>query len=657
MKNKNLINGRNWRSYLTGLWGISFFISSFFTSCTDFLEQPTGSVITIDSIFNNPDNAMQALFQVYATCITDGFPTGSEGNGQTDSGCGNGLLMCVCDEGDQKNTWARSYKFKAGTWGPSNQDEFNYSTKVAGMRNACIFIENAERVPYISTGKYVWNDDLKNQTIAEAKYLLASMHYESMIRYGGIPIVNSVPRVVIKEVNGVTKAEVIPSGYRRSLESTYKFIVQCCEEAIPHLPDQYPSGDLGRIHKGAAMALKANTLLWIASPAYNTGTPKVSYNDERDSLLCLGRVDPDLWRQAAEASKEVLDWAELYGYALLDNAILGKEDSYNYATGQAMDSRNREILLIDHSHGPYRDGANFNSQLNPIYWTWAGQTHSIPMNFVKNFRDKDGNDLLIPEQGTYPELKALLKNAEPRFHAIAWTPGTQFTKLTALDANGGRDTAKIMYQDTLGGVFVQSGPGKFAGEARGFYLRKFVNFGGATANVYWPIYRLAEFYLNYAEALNEIDPGDAEIVTALNKIRVRGGLPELKAGNRTYDECFGNQSKMREYIRRERAIELFAEEHRPFDLRRWGIAENHNQGDFYALYLYQNHTGPIANGVVEKYEYPQSSWSSERKNRNDGYLSFYQTRYETRIWEPKMYYYPFSQTEVNKGFLEQNPQW
>ncbi|MDR1585677.1 MAG: RagB/SusD family nutrient uptake outer membrane protein, partial [Prevotellaceae bacterium] len=496
-------------------------------NCSDFLEQPGGSVITVDSVFNSPDNAMKALFQVYATCVTDGFPAGKDGSGQTDAAVGNGLMMCICDEGDQKNTWANTYKFKTGIWGPSNQNEFDYGAKVQGMRNACIFIENAEHVPYISTGSYVWNEQLKQQTIAEARYLLANMHYEAMIRYGGIPIINSVPKVVITEKDGKTKAEVIPSGYRRSLETVYKFIVESCDSAVNHLPDQYSSGELGRIHKGAALALKANTLLWIASPAYNTATPKISYNDARDSLLCLGRTEPGLWQQAADANKAVLDWAAEWGYEVLDDSDLGKEDSYNYATGQVLDGRNKEVLLIDHSHAPYKDGANFNSQLNPIYWTYAGQTHSIPMNFVRNFRDKDGNDLVIPQEGSYPELKTLLKNAEPRFHAIAWAPGTQFTKTTALNANGGRDTAKIMYQKEKGGVFEMSGPGKFSGEARGFYLKKFINFGGATANVFWPIYRLAEFYLNYAEALNEINPNDAEILNALNVIRTRGGLPKL----------------------------------------------------------------------------------------------------------------------------------
>ena len=85
------------------------------------------------------------------------------------------------------------------------------------------------------------------------------------------------------------------------------------------------------------------------------------------------------------------------------------------------------------------------------------------------------------------------------------------------------------------------------------------------------LYRLAEIYLNYIEALNESDPGNSDIIAYLNLIRVRGGLPEL---TNSY-----SQDQMRELIRRERQIELcFENAHRFFDIRRWKIAaEVYNQ--------------------------------------------------------------------------------
>ena len=90
--------------------------------------------------------------------------------------------------------------------------------------------------------------------------------------------------------------------------------------------------------------------------------------------------------------------------------------------------------------------------------------------------------------------------------------------------------------------------------------------------------RLAEIYLNYAEALNEYQPGHGDVLLYLNKVRTRAGLPALEAGL--------TQEEMREHIRTERRIELSFENHRYFDVRRWKIAdkpEHHQGGAFYGM--------------------------------------------------------------------------
>src|SRR5690606_36211347 len=84
--------------------------------------------------------------------------------------------------------------------------------------------------------------------------------------------------------------------------------------------------------------------------------------------------------------------------------------------------------------------------------------------------------------------------------------------------------------------------------------------------------RLAEHYLNYAEALNESQPGHADVLSYLNAVRNRAGLADLPAGL--------SQAQMRDEIRRERRIELSFEGHRYFDVRRWKIPNlpGSNQG-------------------------------------------------------------------------------
>jgi len=627
------------------------------SSCKRYLEQPSGSVITVDSVFSTPDAAMRALWNVYATSIVNGFITGDGGSGLSDGGTFDGFLLAASDEGDQFGTGGRANAFNAGTWGPNYQDEFSYNRVTIGMRNACIFIENADKVPLGNTGAINWTEQLKQQTIAEAKVLRAMMHYEAMIRYGGIPIIDATPTVVINEVGGVNQAQVLPTGVRRSLKSTIDFIVKSCNEAIPYLPDNYPANDIGRMNKGAALSLKAVTLLWAASPLVNTAVPPVPAG--ADSLVCLGNTDANRWKDAADAHKVLLDWAQNNGYALLDDPTLGKAESYNYATGAALDPRNKELLLYDKSHGQQAGGANVIRWGCPIYYSWGNTVMALPMNFIsKTYRDVNGNDVAIPTDGSFTQLKSIMKRMEPRFHAVAWWPGSVYTNTGLMNSVGGNDTAKFLYKKGgVNGSFVQTGAGTALignGIPNGIHQRKFINLVNAnngTVNLYWPIFRLPEFYLGYAEALNEMNPSDPAIFTALNVIRKRGGLPDLAPGNAVYASIVGDKNKIREYIQRERAIELYGEEHRFFDVRRWKIAANDGvmKGNFTRIFLYENSGTP--------YVQPTTSMTASQRLANDNTLSYKIETFETRVWEDKMYFYPFPQSEVNKGFIKQNPGW
>jgi hypothetical protein len=636
---------------------IVFFSITLSMSCKRFLEQPSGSIITVDSVFTTPDAAMRSLWNVYATCVINGFPTGDGGSGLSDAGTYDGLLLAASDEGDQYGTGGRANAFNAGTWGPSYQDEFSYNRVTIGMRNASIFIENAQKVPLINTGTYNWTPELRAQTIAEAKILRALMHYEAMIRYGGIPIIDNTPTVTINNVDGVNQAQVIPIGKRRSLKATIDFIIKSCNEAIPDLPNSFPSTDIGRINKGAAMSLKAVTLLWAASPLVNTATPPIP--SANDSLICMGNADPQRWKLAADAHKELIDWCVLNGYSLLDDASLGKSESYNYATGAALDTRNKELILYDKSHGQQAGGANVVRWCCPIYYSWGNTVMALPMNFItKSYRDINGNDVSIPLNGTYTQLKSIMRTMEPRFHAVAWWPGSAYTNTGLASAQGGNDTAKFLYRKGgITGGFVQIGAGTALignGVPNGIHQKKYINLVNqvnGTVNLYWPIFRFAEFYLGYAEALNEINPSDPQIYIALNVVRKRGGLPDLAPGNSVYNAIFGNMAKTREYIMRERSVELYGEEHRFFDVRRWKIAGNDGvmKGQFQTIYLYENSTTP--------YVTPTTAMTAAQRLANDNLLSYKIETFETRIWDDKMYFFPFAQSEVNKGFIIQNPGW
>jgi len=79
--------------------------------------------------------------------------------------------------------------------------------------------------------------------------------------------------------------------------------------------------------------------------------------------------------------------------------------------------------------------------------------------------------------------------------------------------------------------------------------------------------RLADVYLMYAEATNEINGPQADAIELVNKVRHRGNLPPLKADKTADKESFFDA------IEQERIVELFAEGQRAFDIRRWRAIE------------------------------------------------------------------------------------
>jgi len=161
-------------------------------------------------------------------------------------------------------------------------------------------------------------------------------------------------------------------------------------------------------------------------------------------------------------------------------------------------------------------------------------------------------------------------------------------------------------------------------------LKESVNLttGSATSERHvWVIFRYAEIFLNYAEALNEaygpeyID-GQFSLSAkdAVNKIRQRVGMPLLPSLS---------QDMFREKVRNERRVEFAFEGQRFWDIRRWKIGDRTNM--IYGL-------------EIEKGE--------------NGAFEYNRILVEPRKWEDKMYIYPIANTERFKNVnLVQNPGW
>jgi hypothetical protein len=111
--------------------------------------------------------------------------------------------------------------------------------------------------------------------------------------------------------------------------------------------------------------------------------------------------------------------------------------------------------------------------------------------------------------------------------------------------------------------------------------------------------RLAQIYLDYAEALNEYDPGNPDILKYLNLVRSRAGIATY-GSDATSIPAPTSQEDVREAIHHERRVELAFEDVRYFDLRRWkeaattlsqpvyGMNMDGNGTDFYKKTLEKN---------------------------------------------------------------------
>ena len=147
------------------------------------------------------------------------------------------------------------------------------------------------------------------------------------------------------------------------------------------------------------------------------------------------------------------------------------------------------------------------------------------------------------------------------------------------------------------------------------------------------IFRLADFYLIYAEVANEVNPSDSRVLTYLNLVRERAGLPKVEVLN---PGIVGNKELQRAAIQRERQIELATEGQRYFDVRRWMIADKDGEGR--------------QNGYAHGMNVRGTINDTEEFNRV--------VETEKIVFNRKMYLQPIPDHEMRKTQnLVQNPGW
>jgi len=556
-----------------------------YSSCDDYLEKPPGVDVTEDTIFSSPTQLDYFVAGTYFMGVKSDFPYWNE-HDMSDIGSG-----AATDEAEITQGWYWCQApWNAGGMSRSNTGDLRFATHWKAIRRANTILEGIDDAPF--------DDDAFKRRVKGEGYCIRALNYFELFRkYGGVPI--------LEERIGLGGNLKVPRG---TVQEVTKLILDDCEEAIRLLPkpNELTTAERGRLTNLAAMCLKARTLLYMASPTFNTDKPYMNFG-ENNELIVLGNYDKERWRLAAEAAKDVLDEAARTGVKLVRNVkdSQGKDISYQHIWDKP---DNEEVILADQPRGLVGTG----------HFPWNGHIPSVvggsggglcmTFNFVMKYEKKDGTPQEWDMNGG-DDLMKKYGELDPRFgqtatyHGQPWNSTDNLSMDLSETGNDKCKTGQYMHKPVPLAI---SRRDNIRVEPKGC------------------IFRLAEFYLSYAEALNEYHntPPD-EAYDAVDEVRRRVGMPALPRGL--------SQQQFRDRVRNERAIELCMEGHRLYDVRRWEICEEDGvmRGDMYGIKIYK------INGTNEC--------------RYEPYV------FEVRTFVRRMYRHPFSTGEMDKGYLVQNP--
>lgn len=421
-------------------------------------------------------------------------------------------------------------KFKTGQWGPSDLPENPWATNYAAIRRVNILFANI--------GNSAITDARKNSYRAQARFLRAVFYFELMKRWGGIPLIGD--KVFTLDDDLLLK--------RNTLDETVAYILAECNALISEniLPTTLTDAEIGRVTKGAVLALKARLLLYNASPLYNPSG------------------DVARWQAAATAANDLM---QLNLYALEGTAA----GTSGVTFGTMFTTRKNKEFILAYQQ---TDNTTIENLNEPPGFQRAGQGVTNPtQDLVDAFPMKNGK--LINEAGSGYIATNPYANRDNRFAFTIFHNGFSWLSTPLELFVGGKHNLK---------------PGRASGTKTGYYLRKFMATTGtaaayANATHNFPIFRYAEVLLNYAEAQNEaLAAPDASVYTAINAVRTRAGItPVIVSGSLS-------KTQMRDLIRNERRVELAFEEHRFWDIRRWKIAENVLNGQLKGMQITKSGT-------------------------------------------------------------------
>jgi hypothetical protein len=560
-----------------------------FNACGgDWLDVVPDGVATIDMAFNSRAQTYKYL----ATCYSYMPSTGNVGSDPTIVG-GDEIWTAV-----GYSTNYAAHNIAKGSQSPASPILESWGGMYQALRDCNTFLENVGKVPDLP----MWERD---QWIAEVKVLKAFYHFWLVRMYGPVPLI----RENILVSADVSTVKVV----REPVDDCFQYIVDLLDEAAEGdaLPMAVmdPAGELGRITKPIAMALKAKVLVTAASPLYNGNNDMATLRNRDGTPLFNATGDPEKWQKAVVSCKEAIEAChkagiELYyfpntGLIKYSDTIatqLSLRNAFNmrwtsdiiWANTQSI-ADNIQLTSAPRLDIQWKNNTMMLRNIAPplkmasLFYTGHGvplaedRTRNLGALYSLRIAQPEDN-LYIKEGRTTIDLHF---DREPRFYAhLGFDGGIWFGAGQTNDKN----PSSLMYLGLKIGEADEIDMGVWKGT--GYLPKKYQYFEnrltGNTASAQysrtsypWPLMRISDLYLLYAEAINEAEgpAGDnsSEMFEYINRVRARAGLNGVKESWDAYADNtkYSNQAGMRQIIRQERLIELVFEGHRFWDLRRW----------------------------------------------------------------------------------------
>ena len=612
-------------------------------ACQKFLNIVPDNVATLENAFSTHQTAEKYLFTCYAYMPSQGDMD------RNPALAGEGEIIFPYPAiGFSNTTYEQIARGNQNVVNPA----LNYwdgdglvRSLFQGIRDCNIFLENIGQVHDV-------DDFERKRWIAEVQFLKAYYNFWLLRMYGPIPLVDK--NLPISATVDEVKVHRLP------IDSCITYIVQLLDSAAAGLPDRVvnPNSELGRMTRPIALATKAMVLVTAASPLFNGNTDYPDFNDANGTPFFNPTKDMQKWEKAAEACKAAIDLCHSLGKKLyyfspsLTNPVASatprtftKLSIRNAVTEQW----NSEIIWGNpNCNTDYIQNMALPPSVGQIMLGYSNSVASVPLNIVTLFYSKNGVPIdedktwnyerryrlqQVPDSDRYDlqpgyTTAALNMDREARFYADLGFDGSSWFGQGRTD-----DNSPWYIEAKAGQAQGITGSGY---SITGYWPKKLVNFtSDGRANTYysWPVIRLSELYLMYAEALNEVGGPSPEVFPWIDSVRARAGLPTVAESwtqFSTNPDAYTTQAGLRDIIHHETLVEMAFEGKRFWNLRRWkeapDVQNNYIQG------------WNVREEETAGYYQPQSVFS-----QNFGL---------------KDYFWPIKQEDLNVNtFLVQNPGW